>query len=251
MPKVEDRRFIGARIYRDKGSPISSLACNGEYSDWFAGDKTTVLAEEKQNSYWKMGSVYVHSGCQLHVFQKPYYEGKMVTIKGPVFEYDDKDFGFRKTCSGRPCVAGFIVECGMVMPNCVPSDEWTSVAYLDNSGSSFPTTFTYEYEIGTEWSTEISQGFHIDVSVTQSLQASFFKIFEASVSVTFSTGYNWQHTSYEARSEVSTFNIETEIPAGKILKIEQARGVCGNSAIKTEMFKTTEINSGRSKIFYQ
>ena len=198
-----------------------------------------------------MGSVYVHSGCQLHIFEKPDYQGKMATIKGPVFQYDDKDYGVLKKCYGRPCVRSYIVECGMIMPNCVPSDEWTSVAYLDNSGSSFPTTFTYEYAIGTEWSTEISQGFHIDVSVTQTVKASFFEIFEASVSTTFSTGYNWQHTSYEARSEVSTFNIETEIPAGKILKIEQARGVCGNSAIKTEMFKTTEINSGRSKIFYQ
>ena len=200
-----------------------------------------------------MASIYVHSGCKLHAFQNSNYQGKMITFgHQKEFNYDVHDQGFGYLCDGNVfCVKSYIVECGMIMPDCVPSDEWTSVAYLDNSDSSFPTTFTYEYQIGTDWSTELTQNFETSLTVKAEIKKKFFGLFAVKASATSTTKYNWKKTSYEAMSDLSTFNIATEIPAGKILKIEQARGVCGDSSVKTEMFKTTDVPTGRSKIFYQ
>ena len=68
-----------------------------------------------------------------------------------------------------------IIECGMKMPDCQPSDEKNPVAFLDNSGLSLPSKFTYKYQVETEWFSEILQGFNIDYSVTAT---SFFGLFE-------------------------------------------------------------------------
>lgn len=103
------------------------------------------------------------------------------------------------------------------------------MAYLDNSGSSIPTKFTYKYTIGTAWSSEVSHGFNVDVSVTLTIKASFFQIFSAEVSTSFSTGYNWQSTSSEAKNEETSYTIETDVPSGTIVQIEQAQGMCGAS----------------------
>ena len=60
-----------------------------------------------------------------------------------------------------------------------PSDEKNPVAFLHNSGSSLLSKFTYKYQIETEWFSEISQGFNIDYSVTATIKASFYGLFEA------------------------------------------------------------------------
>ena len=248
LPRVWNKKtLLGARAYYSgAGGQISSLACIGSHYDIDAGRKYSV---GNQDYHYRVGSLLVHPGCTYYGFENRNHQGKMYKFTGPVTIFNiPKYFGFCSSNMG--CFRSFIVECNMALPDCVPSDEWTSVAYLDNSDSSFPTTFTYEYEIGTEWSSETSHGWTVDASVSATLTASFFGIFEAAASTTFSTGYNWQKTSYEAMSEVSTFNIEAEIPAGKALKIEQARGLCGGNSVRTDMFKTTEIKTGKSQIFY-
>ena len=135
------------------------------------------------------------------------------------------------------------------MPKCKPRDNWRTVAVLDNSGSSIPTIFTYYYYIGTEWSTEISQGFNVDASVTVKTQASFFGLFKGEVSGTLSTGYNWQSISSEAKSEQTSYTIETEIQAGAKSKIEQVQGVCGDSTVNTEMFRHTDEKTGKMRVY--
>ena len=193
-----------------------------------------------------MGTLFIY-GCVLYVFSDYNYQGDMHTYKGPFSSFNGPDL-FHTCNGGIPCANSFSVECEMSMPDCAPSDAWISVAYLDNAGSSIPTKFTYQYTIGTEWSTEVSQGFNVDVSVTTTIQAAFFEIFSAEVSTSFSTGYNWQSTSSEARSEETSYTIETEVPAGAIIRIEQARGLCGASEVKTEMFRHTDMKTGKSKI---
>ena len=251
MPIADDslKKFYGVRYYDDRGSPIPSLACNGDYYDEVDGFRYTASPGYGVS----MGSFFVHYGCKLYVFEDYNYKGKFKTFEGPLSSFEGTDMFHNCYKDDKilyPCAFSFIVECRMHMPDCVPSDEWVSVAYMDNSGSSLSTKFTYHYQIGTEWSSEISQGFNIDVSVTSTITAAFFEIFEASSSATFSTGYDWKSTSTEAKSEATSFTIETEIPAGKILKIEQAQGLCGKSTVKTEMFRTTDPKTGLSYISY-
>ena len=225
-----------------EGGPISSLACNGISSDLPAG-------MYQPNNYF--GTLFVHHGCTLYVFSERDWMGDMKTFVGPLSDFLVEISG--DMChDSNPCyIKSMIVECQMTIPDCQPSDEWQSIAYFDNTGSFIPTKFTYHYQIGTEWSSEISQGFDIDYSVTSTIKASFFRLFEAEDSSSFSTGYNWQSTSYEAKSEVTTYTIETEVPPGTTFKIEQAQGLCGNSEVRTEMFRTTEdTKTGDWKIFY-
>ena len=242
--------FYGIRFYQEKGNPIPSLACNGQPYD--RKDGHSYSAPEGMGV--PFGTLFVHHNCTLYVFETYNYQGNYKTLRGPLALYEGTDLFHRCYDDdgnlNLPCAHSFLVECSMSMANCVPSDEWATVAYLDNADSSIPTKFTYEYQIGTEWSSEISQGFEVDISVTTTIKASFFKIFEAEVSSTFHTGYNWQKTSSEAKSEVTTYTIETEIPAGRIFKIEQAKGLCGDSEVQTEMFKTTDEVTGESQIFH-
>ena len=151
--------------------------------------------------------------------------------------------------NGVSCAKSIIVECGMKMPDCAPKDEWRSVAYLDNSGSSLPTKFTYYYFIGTQWSTEMKNSFNIEHSVTAKVEASFYKIFSASASHTLTTGYNWAKTSTEAKNKETSYTIESEVPGRAVIKIEQAQGTCGDSNVFTEMFRHTDPISGKSHIF--
>ncbi len=229
-------QFYGAIIW-SRGGTISSLACNGNRYVRFAGAKDTATYK------LAIGTLFVFPGCTFYAFTDSNYEGTMKTFKGPASIYKVPTSGLFN-CGGVACAKSFIVECEMSMPDCVPSDKWSSVANLDNTESSIPTKFTYEYQIGTEWSAELLQGFYGHISVTETLKQSFFKLFEVEDSVEFSTGYNWQETSTSAKGELQSFKVETEIPAGKILKIEQAVGLCGDSAVKTEMFKFTEIKNG-------
>ena len=243
MPIADDEltKFIQFRFYQKPGGPIPSLACNGYGFESWAGDRYS----PESPYFWPVGTLFVHHGCTLYEFSERNYQGEMHIFKGPLAIYDGPDFFYH--CS-VPCLASYIGECEMSMPDCVPSDVWTSVAYLDNSGSSIETEFTYTYTIGTVWSNEISKDFDIDVSVTEVLKRAFFKIFSDEVSSSFSTGYNWQSTSSQAKSDEISFTMETDVPAGTIVRIEQALGMCGASEVKTEMFRHTDLKTGKSHI---
>jgi hypothetical protein len=244
------KNFYGIRYYIEPGASTSTMACNGYHFDEIAGFRETI-----QEGYGRIvGTLFVHHGCTFFAFSEPNYQGTMFKFAGPLTMLNVPIDAFGRWCHHdpndvhMPCYHSMIVECEMNMPDCTPADEWSAVAYMDNSGSSLPTKFIYEYKIGTAWSNEVSQGFNVDASVTSTIKAGFFGIFEAEVSTTFSTGYNWQSTSSEAKSEEETFTIETELPGGTIIKIEQAKGTCGDSEVKTEMFRNLEITAAGEKV---
>lgn len=51
------------------------------------------------------------------------------------------------------------------------------------------------------------------------------------------TGYDWGHTSSVTKTITEEFQVNAEAPAGLILTIEQAVGKCGDSEVKTELFR--------------
>ena len=79
--------------------------------------------------------------------------------------------------------------------------------------------------------------------MTFSIPASFFSLFEATLSTSVTTGYNWATTSEEAKSEQVTIEVEAIAPAGRILLIEQAVGHCDGSSVKTEMYKISHVDA--------
>merc|ERR1711915_1071441 len=98
--------------------------------------------------------------------------------------------------------------------------------------------FLSRYEIGTSWSTEMSEGMSIDETVSAEMSAGFFDIFETKLGVSVTTGYNWNEVSTEAQSETKEFSVQTDVPAGKSIQIQQTKGTCGGSDVNTERFRS-------------
>jgi len=248
LPRVYDSKFIGFRSYTGPGHTIPALSCNGVKWDGVNGDRNTGTSGKCFN----MGSLFVHAGCTFYVFCHNYYQGSYETYEGPLFFSKVPDGSF---CgwgnSIGPCVPSYIVDCKQHYPDCVPSDEWKTVASYDNSGSDLPSTFTYKYVIGTSWSTQMSEGMSVDETVSAEMSEGFFDIFETKIGVSVTTGYNWNEVSSEAQSETREFWVQTDVPAGKTLQIQQAKGMCGGSEVNTEMFRSLSFDlEGNEHVSY-
>jgi len=233
ITNAEKNNFYAARKYTGKGHSIPDLSCNGNVYDELSGVR---LAGTEGLGY-PIGSLYVHAGCSFYGFEKIDYQGSYTQYDGPLF-ISEVPNTWGGLCSEIPCPGSFLVDCRMHMPDCIPSDSWATVASFDNSGSPLVSTFTYTYSIGTSWSTEMSEGFSISSTVTAEMKASFWGIFEAGLSVSETTGYDWSTTSSEAQNEEQQFSVETDVPGGSVIQIQQTKGTCGDSNVKTEMFRS-------------
>ena len=73
----------------------------------------------------------------------------------------------------------------------------------------------------------------IEYEITESL----FGIFEDTLGFSMTTGYDWGHTSSVTKTVTEEFQVNAQAPAGLILTIEQAVGKCGDSEVRTELFR--------------
>jgi len=235
--------FFGARFYDDVGGSTATTACNGNPLDFRSG----YMMATAQMSYFP-GSIITHAGCSIILFKDDNYQQIYYKINGPRVIYNtegDNDI-FWHIVSAK----SWLFECEQTMPNCDTSDGWETVASMDNHESPVPIDVSYSYKVGTVWSTEISEGFNVDVSITQTIEASFFGLFGGSASGTYSTGYNWQSISTEAKSEEKTITISATVPPGKKIIFEQANGYCGDSKVQTEMYRARDVDTGESEIYF-
>jgi len=249
LPRVQNSKFIGIRFYQGRGHDIPALSCNGEYFD----DVNGYQISAPSGKCYDIGTLFVHTGCKLYGFCDYNYEGTYKTFEGPLFisklpkdsfcgYYADQDI---------PCMLSYIVDCKQHYPDCVPSDEWKTVASYDNSGSNLPSTFTYKYVIGTSWSTQMSEGMSIDSTVSAEMSAGFFDIFETKIGASVTTGYNWNEVSTEAQSETREFSVQTDVPAGESILVQQTMGTCGGSNVNTEMFRSLSYDlEGNKHVSY-
>jgi len=240
LPRVSDKKFIGARSYHDAGHNIPALSCNGYKYDFLNGGQNT----GSTGRCFAVGSLFVHAGCTFYGFHDINYHGYYTTFEGPLFmsKVPVEIFGWVTGDYTIACVPSYIVDCRMHYPDCVPSDKWETVASYDNSNSHLDSTFTYKYTIGTSWSHEMSEGMSIDATVSEEISAGFWDIFEAKLGFSVTTGYNWNEVSTEAQSETKEFTVKTDVPAGESIKIEQTKGHCGDSTVNTEMFRSVSTD---------
>merc|ERR1711915_922937 len=227
LPRVYNKKFIAARIYGGQGHDIPALSCNGHYDE---------ESNEKQDS---TPPGYGWPVCTLYTFCESYYTGTVKTFEGPVFfsKLPTNYFCGHYLPSDIPAIASLIADCRQHYPDCSPSDDWVTVASLDNTDSTIPAKFTYEYSIGTSWSVEMSEGMSADATISEEMSVAFFEIFEAKIGVSVTTGYNWNKVSSQAQNEVKKYTDSVEVPAGKIIQMQQAKGTCGGSNVFTEMFR--------------
>merc|ERR1719348_1143381 len=241
LPRVWYNKFIAARKYADDGHDIPALSCNGDMYEPLNGYQVTA-----ESGYcFGIGSLFVHAGCTFYGFHDINFQGHYTTLEGPLFmsKVPRDTFGNNHVeHTNRACAPSYLVDCRMHYPDCVPSDKWETVASYDNSNSHLDSTFTYKYTIGTSWSHEMSEGMSIDETVSGEMSAGFFDIFETKLGFSVSTGYNWNEVSTEAKSETKEFTVETNVPAGESIQIEQTKGHCGDSTVNTEMFRSVSTD---------
>jgi len=237
LPIVENKQFIGIRIYHGNGNDIPALSCNGAYQEFFSGFQYS----SDPGKGTMIGSIFVHPGCIFYGFHDYNYQGSYTEWTGPLFISNVPDV-FGHICDNDhynhvPCVDSFLVDCRQQYPDCQPEDDWKTVTSLDNTQSDLPATFTYEYTIGTSWSHQMSDSMSISNSISAEVKAGFFDIFEASLGVSVTTGYNWSETSTAAKSETRKIIDSIQVPGGRVITIQQAKGYCGGSEVNTEMFR--------------
>jgi len=234
LPIVKDKQFIGFRMYRGRGNDIPALSCTGDIADVTSGTQWTT----EPGHCFPIGSIFVHPGCTFYGFHEVNYQGSYIEYTGPFFLSNIPQWEFGVSCcDGKACVTSYLVDCRQQYPDCQAEDSWKTVVSFDNTESDLPSTFTYKYIIGTSWSHEMSDSMSIDETISYEVKAGFFDIFEETLGVSVSTGYNWSETSSEAKSETKEFTVSTELPGGRMIQIQQTKGKCGNSEVSTEMFR--------------
>merc|ERR1711942_214566 len=232
LPIVWNKQFLGFRYYEGKGNDIPALSCTGDYHDQVNGEQHSATPGRG----WPIGSIFVHPGCTFYGFHDYDYQGSYTEWTGPLFISNVPEWEFGHTC-GVACARSYLVDCKQQYPDCQPEDSWKTVASFDNTLSDLPSTFTYKYTIGTSWSSQMTESMSVDATISSEVKAGFFDIFEASIGMSVTTGYDWSETSSEAKSEIREFTDSTEVPGGRMIQIQQTKGHCGGSEVNTEMFR--------------
>jgi len=232
LPIVENKQFIGFRMYSGRGNDIPALSCTGDAYDIDSGHQ----ASAHPGKGYSIGSIFVHPGCTFYGFHDYDYQGSYTEWTGPLFISNVPKGTFGQHCA-IACADSYLVDCRQQYPDCQPEDSWKTVASFDNTQSDLPATFTYKYFIGTSWSHEMSDSISIADTISAEVKAGFFDIFETNLGVSETTGYDWSETSSEAKSETEEFTVSTELPGGRMAKIQQTKGHCGGSEVNTERFR--------------
>ena len=88
----------------------------------------------------------------------------------------------------------------------------------------------------------------IDESIKASMKMSIFSIFQTSLGMSVSTGYDWTKAGSQVFNEQVTIEVKASVRPGFILQIQQAQGKCGDNNVNTELFKIVHIDAISQKI---
>jgi len=241
-------RFFCAWFWQDKGNPEPIDSCNGgngPVMDDYDFDSPS-------GSYMPMESIIVKAGCTLYGYEGHAFTKDLIKFYGPAT--------YPEPCTGGECAhhlgpifglrgfASYRCRCEQDPIICQPTDTWNTIMQCDNTQSSTVAKCTYSKTIGTTWSASTTNSFSIDASIEAAMKASFWRDFEATLSVTGTTGYDWSHMSSESQSEAETFQVSVNVPPYTLLQIQGAEGNCGGENVKTELFKTITVDQEGNEI---
>jgi len=232
--------FYCAFSWKDFGSDEAIQGCNGymdTYMDNYDWGET--------NGFEPVGSIIVKAGCTFYGYHDNGYTDLHLKYHGPAT--------FPNGCINNDCPiirnsdypGGFLslqCRCEQDPIICQPTDEWATIMQCDNTMSSVETTCAYSKTIGTTWTEETTNSFNIDASIEFSMTESFFGLFEDTLSISATTGYDWSKTSSQAKSETETFQVTVKAPPYTLVQINGAEGNCGGNNVKTELFQTITLD---------
>ena len=143
------------------------------------------------------------------------------------------------------------VECCKI-PNpatsCIPSDEWVPIQSCSNQMDDEDIQCSYDLKVGLSTSKSSSQESYSQTQATASLETTL-KVtgkvlsasFTASVGMSKTTGFNWGQSSSDTWSSESTQHLQIPVKAGKNVRIDQVKGVCGPYTASASKYRIVEF----------
>merc|ERR1711915_808692 len=235
-----DEAFTCARSWDHRGADNAIDSCNGKNGTYADGEDDNADA----CFYIPMGTIFVKPGCTLNMYKEHRYSGQLQTIRGPAEVYKNTawDLGLN-----GPGPRSYKCRCIQKKVDCDPEDFFEVVLRCDGRNAVVDTKCTYSKTVGTEFSNEISEGMSVDTTVEAEMSAQFWRIFEARMGMSVTTGYDWGHVSTETKSEQTTITVEGTAPPGTVLVIEQVVGSC----LGSEGLTVSEARTDFFKISHQ
>ena len=251
-----DDTFFCARFYYGWGDDLALHGCNGCDISTYIDLPDNTNQDAGDGYHYPVGSVIVRPGCTFYQFHESHYNGNWKTFEGPGV-WSKVDGGYNGDHSN--CAKGersIMCRCGMRHFSCVPEDRFEVVMLCDATQAQSDVECNYIKTIGTSYTETMSSSMSLDVTVENEMTEKFFGIFESTLSVSVTTGYDWGYVSSETSSEEDSVEIRTTAPAGYVLRIEQAVGHCDGNSAKTELFRISHedqfgnvVKQTKQKIF--
>lgn len=235
------KEIVAARVYRGSPTDLQFTSCNGDCKDYLAETKLTSAAPNA----FLFASLFVNPGCKVFVFEDYNFAGttKEKEFLPGLHHKVKPELPLHPNSEGIAVAKSMGFTCTQVLPSCTPSDKWQTVATLENTDASGPTTFSYLKTVGTSFSTSITNSFSVSVTWEAEVKASLFGQ-TASQGVSATTGYDWTSLDEEEKTTTRTYNVDVLVPAGLKVHIEEVLGTCGGSSVHTQMFRVLDDSNG-------
>lgn len=219
--KWNSTHYIGAYWYDGQSASTAQQSCRGHVMKRYEGFQESA----RRGFQFLQHAWVVRPGCKAYEFSDYNYRGTMTEYEVGV--HPDVPKGSKS----------YRVRCSIAHFRCKPIDRFEAVLTCDATQAVAETECNYQKTIGTKFSSSVSHAFHLEAKLEAEMSASFFGLFSATLRMSLATGYNWGTVSESAKETTKTYQVNALAPAGYILKIEQAVGRCGNSLVKTELFR--------------
>jgi len=225
--------------HQEDGYPVCAYWWDGEGNDWPVdacnGDRYYAPVGDYNSGYEPMGSIYVMPGCTMYLYEDEDFAGDRKEIYGgllPNNPYFDSN-------GAPPGPKSYKCRCYYPI-TCVPEEGFEVILQYDNRKGKTPVTLKYTKTIGLSLSVAVQKSLSVTNTTTSAVAIRFWNIF-ASLEKSQTTQYNWS-VRVEADFSVTT-SLESEITIlpGKSIQILQAVGKCGDSRVRTSLFKVKTL----------
>jgi len=228
--------------HQEDGYPVCAWWWNGNGNDWPVdacnGDRYYAQVGDFESGYGyePMGSIYVMPGCTMYLYEDFGFAGNREEIYDGLLP-NNPYFASNGVIPGPKSY-----KCRCYYPiNCVPKDSYEVILQYDNKKGKTPITLTYTKTIGISLSAEVQESLTVSNTTTRSLSRRFFRIFSTTTTFSSTTTYNWKVKVAADFSLTTSLESKITIQPGKTIQLLQAVGKCGDSEVRTSLFKVKTL----------
>jgi len=228
--------------HQEDGYPVCAWWWNGNGNDWPVdacnGDRYYAQVGDFESGYGyePMGSIYVMPGCTMYLYEDFGFAGNREEIYDGLLP-NNPYFASNGVIPGPKSY-----KCRCYYPiNCVPKDSYEVILQYDNKKGKTPITLTYMKTIGLSLSAEIQKSLTQTNTTTTSITRRFLWLFSLTNTWSSTTSYKWEAKVAADFSVTKSLESKITIQPGKTIQILQAVGKCGDSEVRTSLFKVKTL----------